>query len=44
MDTTPLYTCVFLPLEDVANVKNINGVMAAGRWYDKPALDDMINE
>jgi hypothetical protein len=30
------------PLEDVANVKNIVGVMAAGRWYDRPALEDMI--
>ncbi|MEN8243744.1 MAG: amidohydrolase family protein [Thermodesulfobacteriota bacterium] len=31
------------PLEDVANVRSIMGVMAAGRWYGKTALDDMIN-
>ena len=29
------------PLEDVANVKNIQGVMAAGRWYSKQALENM---
>jgi imidazolonepropionase-like amidohydrolase len=30
------------PLEDVANVKNILGVMAAGRWYPKTSLQQMI--
>ena len=30
------------PLEDVANVKAIAGVMAAGRWYDRQALNQMI--
>ena len=29
------------PLENVANVKNIQGVMAAGRWYSKEALELM---
>jgi len=30
------------PLEDVANVKDIQGVMAAGRWYSKQTLENMI--
>ncbi|MEA1977906.1 MAG: amidohydrolase family protein, partial [Chloroflexota bacterium] len=30
------------PLEDVANIKDIRGVMAAGRWYSEEALDRMI--
>lgn len=31
------------PLENVANARNIMGVMAAGRWYDKLALEDMVH-
>ena len=30
------------PLEDVANVRKIVGVMAAGRWYDQEALAKML--
>jgi CubicO group peptidase (beta-lactamase class C family) len=30
------------PLEDVANIKDLRGVMAAGRWYDRAALNNMI--
>ena len=30
------------PLEDVANIKNILGVMTSGRWYDKTMLQKMI--
>jgi len=30
------------PLEDVANIKDLRGVMAAGRWYDKAELQKMI--
>jgi len=30
------------PLEDVTNIKNILGVMAAGKWYSKEALELMI--
>jgi len=30
------------PLEDVANIKDLHGVMAAGRWYEKAALQKMI--
>jgi len=30
------------PLEDVANIENIRGVMAAGRWYSEEELDQMI--
>jgi len=30
------------PLEDVANIKDIRGVMAAGRWFSKEELDQMI--
>ncbi len=30
------------PLENVANVKNIQGVMAAGRWYSNQTLENMI--
>lgn len=29
------------PLDDVTNIKNIIGVMAAGRWYSRDALNDM---
>jgi hypothetical protein len=31
------------PLEDVANVRSITGVMAAGLWYDKATLDNFID-
>lgn len=31
------------PLEDVANIKNILGVMASGRWYDKTMLQNFID-
>jgi len=31
------------PLENVANVKNIQGVMAAGRWYSGQTLENMID-
>ncbi|UCH20714.1 MAG: amidohydrolase family protein [Deltaproteobacteria bacterium] len=30
------------PLEDIANIKKIIGVMAAGRWYSNATLKDMI--
>lgn len=30
------------PLEDVANIEDIRGVMAAGRWYSEDELDQMI--
>jgi hypothetical protein len=30
------------PLEDVANIQDILGVMAAGRWYSKDALEELI--
>jgi hypothetical protein len=29
------------PLEDVAHIKDLRGVMAAGRWYDTAALQEM---
>lgn len=29
------------PLEDVANLKGLRGVMASGRWYDTAALQEM---
>ncbi len=31
------------PLEDVANIKNILGVMASGIWYDKTMLQEFID-
>ena len=31
------------PLEDVANIKNILGVMSSGRWYDKTMLQKFID-
>lgn len=31
------------PLEDVANIKNIIGVMASGRWYNKTMLQKFID-
>lgn len=30
------------PLEDIGRLKNIHGVMAAGKWYAKSRLDEMI--
>jgi hypothetical protein len=30
------------PLADVRNTTRINGVMARGRWYDRPALDRVL--
>jgi hypothetical protein len=30
------------PLEDVGNVRDLRGVMAAGRWYSREQLDRMI--
>ena len=30
------------PLEDVTNIQNVLGVMAAGRWYSRETLDEMI--
>lgn len=30
------------PLEDIAHIKDLRGVMAAGRWYEKAALQKMI--
>jgi hypothetical protein len=31
------------PLEEAANIKNILGVMASGRWYDKTMLQNFID-
>jgi imidazolonepropionase-like amidohydrolase len=31
------------PLKDVANIKDLRGVMAAGRWYSKETLEEMIS-
>ena len=31
------------PLDDVKNIKNIQGVMAAGRWYSSQILENMID-
>jgi len=30
------------PLGNVANIKNLRGIMAAGRWYSKAKLQEMI--
>ena len=30
------------PLEDIANTRQISGVMAAGRWYDQKTLAALI--
>lgn len=30
------------PLKDVANIKDFRGVMAAGRWYSRKTLEEMI--
>jgi imidazolonepropionase-like amidohydrolase len=30
------------PLEDVSAIRDLRGVMAAGRWYSREALDQMI--
>ena len=31
------------PLDDVANARKINGVMAAGRWYDQKTIAEMLD-
>jgi imidazolonepropionase-like amidohydrolase len=31
------------PLDDISNVRRIDGVMRAGRWYDRTELDEMLN-
>jgi imidazolonepropionase-like amidohydrolase len=31
------------PLEDVRNIRDLRGVMVAGRWYEKTELQKMIN-
>ncbi len=31
------------PLEDVTNIQDILGVMAAGRWYPRETLDEMLS-
>jgi imidazolonepropionase-like amidohydrolase len=31
------------PLEDIANIQDIRGVMAAGRWYSRETLDALIS-
>ena len=31
------------PFEDIANIKNILGVMASGRWYEKVVLQKWID-
>jgi cytosine/adenosine deaminase-related metal-dependent hydrolase len=30
------------PLEDIANTQKIRGVVLAGRYFDRPALDRML--
>jgi imidazolonepropionase-like amidohydrolase len=30
------------PLADVGNIRDLRGVMAAGRWYSKESQDRMI--
>jgi hypothetical protein len=30
------------PLEDIANTQKIHGVVLAGRYFDRPALDRML--
>jgi imidazolonepropionase-like amidohydrolase len=30
------------PLEDVRNIRDLRGVMAAGRWFEKSELQKMI--
>ena len=30
------------PLEDVSNIRDLRGVMSAGRWYSKETLDQLI--
>jgi imidazolonepropionase-like amidohydrolase len=30
------------PLQDVTNIQDIRGVMAAGRWYSRETLDEML--
>jgi imidazolonepropionase-like amidohydrolase len=30
------------PLEDVDSIRDLRGVMAAGRWYSRELLDQLI--
>jgi len=30
------------PLDDIANMQEILGVMAAGRWYPRESLDELL--
>jgi imidazolonepropionase-like amidohydrolase len=32
------------PLENIANTKRIRAVVLAGRYFDRPALDHMLND
>lgn len=32
------------PLDDVANTRQLAGVLLRGRWFDKPQLDQMVQE
>ena len=32
------------PLEDISNIRQIEGVMRAGRWFDREALDGLLEE
>jgi hypothetical protein len=32
------------PLEDVANIRKIHGVMTAGRWYDQMTIAEMLEQ
>jgi len=31
------------PLADISNVRRIRGVMLAGRWFDRAALDALLS-
>jgi imidazolonepropionase-like amidohydrolase len=30
------------PLEDIGSIRDLRGVMAAGRWYSREVLDQLI--
>ena len=32
------------PLKDVSNIKDLRGIMAAGRWYPSEKLQQMLKE
>ncbi|MDT8407983.1 MAG: amidohydrolase family protein [Wenzhouxiangellaceae bacterium] len=32
------------PLDDISNVRDVRGVMRAGQWFDRSALDDMLEQ